>query len=228
MTDTTLQTRTVVVEREMPFPPERLWRALTQPHLIAEWLMQSDFAPVIGHAFRFTADWGGVDGKVLTIEPNRSLAYRWDAHGLQSVVTWTLTPTPVGTHLKMEQVGFKPDQDQAFHGARFGWNKFFGNLEAMLSEVGNHYGDKLAGWWFDDGATNYYYRSAPWEALAKAAKAGKHVFLDKPIANSVADARALTQACRDAKVVLALGRDYTDVAPMDGVVVGSAQQHTHT
>ena len=43
------------------------------------------------------------------------------------------------------------------------------------------------------------------ETTRAAAEAGKHVFLDKPIANTVADARALTEACRRAKVVLALG-----------------------
>ena len=43
------------------------------------------------------------------------------------------------------------------------------------------------------------------ETTRAAAAAGKHVFLDKPIANTVADARALTRACRDAKVLLALG-----------------------
>lgn len=124
--------RSVVIERELAHPPEKVWRALTQPHLIAEWLMQSDFAPVVGHDFKFNADWGSVDGQVRTVEPNRSLSYSWDAYGLESTVTWTLTPTAGGTLLRMEQVGFKPDQNQAFNGARFGWQKFFGNLEEVL------------------------------------------------------------------------------------------------
>jgi len=124
--------RTVIVERELNHPTEKVWRALTQPHLIAEWLMRSDFAPVVGHDFKFTADWGSVEGQVRTVEPNRALAYSWNAMGLESTVTWTLTPTAAGTHLRMEQVGFKPDQDQAFHGARFGWQKFLGNLEEVL------------------------------------------------------------------------------------------------
>ena len=50
--------------------------------------------------------------------------------------------------------------------------KFFNNWKSIIAEAGERYGDKLAGWWFDDGTTNYYYRSAPWESLAKAAKAG--------------------------------------------------------
>ena len=63
------ETRTVVVEREMPFPPEKIWRALTQPHLIEEWLMKSDFKPVVDHRFKFTADWGAVNCQVLEVEP---------------------------------------------------------------------------------------------------------------------------------------------------------------
>ena len=131
MTDT--QTRTVTLERQIPYPPEKLWRALTQPHLLAEWLMQTDFVAEPGHSFRFTADWGAVDCKVIKIEPLRSLSYRWDAMGLESVVTWTLTPTAGGTHLKLEQTGFRPDQGQAFHGARFGWTSFLDRLETLLA-----------------------------------------------------------------------------------------------
>src|SRR5581483_12484346 len=73
MTDAPAATRSVVVEREIPHPPEKLWRALTQPHLIAEWLMQNDFAPAIGHKCRFTADSGAVDCEVKTVERNRVL-----------------------------------------------------------------------------------------------------------------------------------------------------------
>jgi hypothetical protein len=51
-------------------------------------------------------------------------------------------------------------------------SRLFDNWTAMISEVGQRYGDRLAGWWFDDGAISYYYRSAPWERLATAAKAG--------------------------------------------------------
>lgn len=133
MTDAMTQTRSVIVEREMPFPPERLWRALTQPHLIAEWLMKNDFAPVIDHRFTLRGDWGAVDCQVLEIEPNKTLSYTWAAMGLDSVVTWTLTAKGQGTHLRMEQSGFRPDQQQAFAGAKFGWQKFFANLEQVAA-----------------------------------------------------------------------------------------------
>jgi uncharacterized protein YndB with AHSA1/START domain len=129
------ETLSVVVEREIAFPPEKIWRALTQPHLIEEWLMKSDFKPVADHRFSFRADWGSVDCQVMAIEPNKTLSYTWAAHGLDSVVTWTLTPTGSGTLLRMEQSGFRPDQKQAFHGARFGWQKFFTGLEEVLARV---------------------------------------------------------------------------------------------
>ena len=127
--------RSVVVEREIAHPPEKIWRALTQPHLIQEWLMKSDFKPVVGHDFKFNADWGSVDCRVVTIEPHRTLSYTWGAYGLESVVTWTLTPTSTGTHLRMEQSGFRPDQQQAYGGAKAGWPRFFASLEQVLARL---------------------------------------------------------------------------------------------
>ena len=135
MTETSTETRSVVIEREMPYPPEKIWRALTQPHLIEEWLMQTDFQPVVDHRFNLRADWGTVDCQVLSIEPNKMLTYTWAAMGLESVVTWTLVPTSTGTHLRMEQSGFRPDQSQAYQGAKFGWQKFFANLEQVVARV---------------------------------------------------------------------------------------------
>jgi uncharacterized protein YndB with AHSA1/START domain len=135
MTDTATETRSVVVEREMPFPPAKIWRALTQPHLIEEWLMKNDFNPVVGQRFSLRADWGAVDCQVLVVEPNKTLSYTWAAHGLESVVTWTLTPTKTGTHLRMEQSGFRLDQQQAYQGAKHGWPRFFANLEQVLARI---------------------------------------------------------------------------------------------
>jgi uncharacterized protein YndB with AHSA1/START domain len=129
------ETRSVIIEREMPHPPEKIWRALTQPHLIAEWLMKGDFKPAVDHRFKFTADWGAVDCQVMAIEPNKTLSYTWAAHGLESVVTWTLTPTGKGTHLRMEQSGFRPDQEQAYQGAKFGWQKFLAKLEEVSARA---------------------------------------------------------------------------------------------
>src|SRR5581483_3839936 len=98
MNDTSAETRSVVAERDLPYPQEKIWRALTQPHLIEEWLMKNDFEPRVGHRFGFRANWGGVDCRVLEVEPNKTLSYTWAAMGLESVVTWTLTPSSTGTH----------------------------------------------------------------------------------------------------------------------------------
>jgi uncharacterized protein YndB with AHSA1/START domain len=135
MSETSTETRSVIVEREIPHPPEKIWRALTQPHLIEEWLMKNDFKPVVGQNFKLRADWGAVDCQVQTVEPNKTLSYTWAAYGLESVVTWTLTPAGTGTHLRMEQSGFRPDQQQAFHGARHGWQQFFASLEQVLART---------------------------------------------------------------------------------------------
>lgn len=136
MINAAAETRSVVVEREMPFPPDRIWRALTQPHLIEAWLMKNDFKPVLDHRFHLRADWGAVDCQVLEVEPNRTLSYSWAAYGLESVVTWTLTPTGTGTHLRMEQSGFRPDQQQAYQGAKGGWPQFLAKLEQVLAGMG--------------------------------------------------------------------------------------------
>ena len=127
--------RSVVVERDVAYPPEKIWRALTQPHLIEEWLMKNDFKPEVGHRFDLRADWGSVDCEVLTVEPNKTLAYTWAAMGLESTVTWTLVPTSTGTRLRMEQIGFRQDQEQAYQGAKFGWQRFFGSLEQVLARA---------------------------------------------------------------------------------------------
>ncbi len=100
MTNTAIEARSVIVEREIPFPPEKIWRALTQPHLIEEWLMNNDFRPVVGQGFSLRAD--------------------------------------LGTHLRMEQSGFRPDQQQAYQGAKYGWQKFFANLEQVLQSQPEH------------------------------------------------------------------------------------------
>ena len=135
MTDAAPETRSVVLEREVAHSPEKIWRALTQPHLVAEWLMKGDIRPVQGHRFDFSAEWGGVSCEVLEIEAHRRLVYSWGDHDLDSIVTWTLTPTAGGTRLRMEQTGFRTDQPRYFGGARAGWPRFFDNLEKLLERL---------------------------------------------------------------------------------------------
>jgi uncharacterized protein YndB with AHSA1/START domain len=140
MNEPSTETLSVVVEREIPHPAEKIWRALTQPRLIEEWLMKNDFKPVVGHRFNLRKDPQPhvnviVDCQILVIEPNKTLSYTWAAYGLESVVTWTLTPTSTGTHLRMEQSGFRPDQQQAYQGAKYGWQGFLAALEEVLARM---------------------------------------------------------------------------------------------
>lgn len=104
--------------------------------------MKNDFKPAVGHRFNLRGDWGGVlDCEVLAIDPGKTLSYTWDfahddpAYNMKSVVTFTLTPTGSGTRLRVEQAGFRPDQKQAFGGAKAGWQQFLTNLEQVLART---------------------------------------------------------------------------------------------
>jgi uncharacterized protein YndB with AHSA1/START domain len=143
MPETAAATRSVVVERQMPHP-EKIWRALTSSPLLGEWLMKNDFEPVVGHSFTFRATprphWNGVvDCRVLVVEPHERLSYSWNASGeeaadgLKTVVTWTLTPVAGGTQLRMEQSGFRPQDEANYQGARYGWQRFIGGLERVAA-----------------------------------------------------------------------------------------------
>ncbi len=132
------KTETIVIERDMPHPPEKVWRVLTQPHLIEEWMMANDFRPEVDHRFRLRFDWGVVECRILAVEPHDTLSYTWDSGELESIITWTLTPTATGTQLRMEQTGFRPGepgQARYFHGARAGWPRLFAGIETVLAKL---------------------------------------------------------------------------------------------
>jgi uncharacterized protein YndB with AHSA1/START domain len=131
------RTLAVVLERDLPHPREKVWRALTEPHLIAEWLqMENAFAPVPGHRFELSADWGTITCEVTGAEPPSRLEYTWNAGDLRSRVVWELTPTASGTRLRMEQTGFRPDQPRYYGGAKAGWPRFLDGLERVLGRAG--------------------------------------------------------------------------------------------
>ena len=143
MTEPTTAARSVVVEREMPHRPETIWRALTYGPLIGEWLMQNDFQAIVGHKFNFRTEpmpqWNGVlDCKVLAVEPLERLSYTWNASGdeaatgVKTIVTWTLTPGKSGTLVRMEQSGFRPEQEHFYQGARYGWPRMISRLEMVV------------------------------------------------------------------------------------------------
>jgi len=126
------ETRTIALEYDLPHAPAKVWRALTEPALLAKWLMANDLKPTAGHKFRFTQEptqwWDGiVNCEVLEVELHKRLRYSWRSgppSPLDTVVTWTLTPTPSGgTRLALEHSGFLPTDKFAADGASKGWQR---------------------------------------------------------------------------------------------------------
>lgn len=144
VTDTTAasQTDTLTFEFELPHAPEKVWRALTEPALLAEWLLPTvGFELKPGAAFLFkTQPYPGWDGtvhcKLLEIEPHQKLSYTWVAGDIvDTIVTFTLERAGTGTRLSLVQSGFKPDQKQNFGGARYGWRMMGGKLVELLART---------------------------------------------------------------------------------------------
>ncbi len=140
MTNVAETTRSLVVERLFPHPPEKLWRALTDKSLVAQWMMNNDLEPVVGRKFQFRSNpvpkWDGIiQCEMLIVDPLKRLSYTWSSMGADFVVEWTLTPEEGGTHVRMEQSGFTPDQQAAYQGATYGWKHFFDEFEKLLNGV---------------------------------------------------------------------------------------------
>ena len=145
MTEVTAAKRSIVVDRLLSHTPKKVWRALTEGALLEAWLMPGDFQAVVGHRFTFRVDpvpnWNGVtEGEVLEVELYKRLVYSWKTSGaavdgLKTTVSWTLTPTPTGTRLHMEQSGFRPQDEPNYQGAMRGWERFAGRLERVLDDL---------------------------------------------------------------------------------------------
>lgn len=142
-TDTTApsQTEAISFEFDLAHPPEKVWRALTEPALLAEWLLPViglELAPGAEFTFK-TQAYPGWDGTVncqfVEIEPLRKLSYTWTVPFLDTVVTFTLTPTPLGTRLSLVQSGFNENQRREFGGARYGWKMMGGKLVDLLARI---------------------------------------------------------------------------------------------
>jgi uncharacterized protein YndB with AHSA1/START domain len=133
--------KSIIVERKMQHPPEKIWRALTQTELIAEWLMKNDFKPIVGHCFQFRAKaipgWSGVvNCEVLEVDAPKRLVYRWgdgteSDSGLSTVVAWTLTPANDGTLVRMEHSGFRPQDEAGYRGMGSGWPRILERLQQI-------------------------------------------------------------------------------------------------
>ena len=139
-------TRAVVVERNMPHSLDKVWRALTQGPLLEAWLMANDFEPVVGHRFTFhmppMPGWNGVtDYEVLTVVPNEELSYTWNASGeeaadgLKTVVKFTLAQVDGAVLVRMEQSGFREQDQRNFMGAKYGWERNLGELERVVAKL---------------------------------------------------------------------------------------------
>ena len=142
----TATTRAVVVERRMPHSLEKVWRAITQSPLLEDWLMANDFEARVGHRGTFhmppMQGWNGVtDYEVLTVVPNAELSYTWNASGeeaaggLKTVVKWTLEAVDGGVLVRVEQSGFREQDQRNFMGAKYGWERNLGELERVVATL---------------------------------------------------------------------------------------------
>jgi uncharacterized protein YndB with AHSA1/START domain len=142
--NTDTPTRTVVIERRMAHSLDKVWRAITQSPLIEDWLMANDFQASVGHrgSFRMTPmpGWNGVtDYEVLTVVPHEELSYTWNAsgeeaaNGLKTVVKWTLSEVDGAVLVRVEQSGFREQDQRNFMGAKYGWERNLGELERVVA-----------------------------------------------------------------------------------------------
>jgi len=139
-------TKSIVVERTLAHPPEKVWRALTERELLAKWIMPNDFEPVVGRAFAFrtaaSPHWNGVvQCEVLEMEAPRRLVLRWgdgtpEGGQIATTLAWTLTPADGGTRLRLEQSGFGPDEERNRQGAEYGWARMLDALPGIIAEIG--------------------------------------------------------------------------------------------
>ena len=142
----TATTRAVVIERRMPHSLDKVWRAITQSPLLEDWLMANDFEAKVGHRGTFhmppMPGWNGVtDYEVLSVVPNAELSYTWNASGaeaaggLRTVVKWTLEAVDGGVLVRMEQSGFREQDQRNFMGAKYGWERNLGELERVVARL---------------------------------------------------------------------------------------------
>lgn len=135
------QTESISFEFDLDHAPEKVWRALTNPALLSQWLLpivELELEP--GAAFTFRAEpqpgWDGiVNCRLLEIERFRMLSYTWVVGDIDTMVTFELTPTASGTRLSLVQSGFKPHQKRNFGGARYGWRMMGGKLVDVLARA---------------------------------------------------------------------------------------------
>lgn len=135
------ETETIALAFDLAHAPEKVWRAITDPVLLTEWLLpivQLSLEP--GATFAFQAPpqpgWDGtVNCRMLDVDAPRLLRYAWVVGDLDTVVTFTLAPTATGTRLSLLHTGFRPDQKRNSGGARYGWKMMTDRLVALLGRI---------------------------------------------------------------------------------------------
>jgi len=140
---------TIRTDQFLPYAPAQVWKALTDPDLLARWMMPNDFQLAVGHHFTFknvpipSVKFGGtVYCEVLDFEVERRLCISWvdrgEENGLNSTVTWRLEPEGNGTHLFLEHVGFDPNnplQQLGYQMMNQGWRRIVGQrIAEVLAE----------------------------------------------------------------------------------------------
>lgn len=150
MTEATEQ-RSIIVEGMLVQNAETVWRALTEPDLIARWFMPNDFVAEVGHEFTFRSapigNWDGISGgEVLDAEPFWRLRYTWRGgshdlpgfgHYIDTILTWTLSPLPNGTHVRLDHSGFTADAAAVYDimNGETGWHAVVNRLAKVVVEL---------------------------------------------------------------------------------------------
>lgn len=117
-------------------PPERVWRALTEPELVARWWAPGNIRAEVGHRFEMDmGPWGKQPCEVLAVEPARLFRYRFAQPTLDTIITWELAPEGSGTRLTMTHEGFDLDSPlgrRAFEGMKPGWPGILAKIATTL------------------------------------------------------------------------------------------------
>lgn len=123
------------IEHVYKQPPARVWRALTDPALVAKWWAAGDVRAEVGHRFEMDmGPWGMQPCEVLAVEPERMFRYRFAQATLDTIITFELVPEGTGTRLTLTHEGFdldKPMSRRAFEGMRPGWPGILAKIESV-------------------------------------------------------------------------------------------------
>jgi uncharacterized protein YndB with AHSA1/START domain len=116
--------------------PAKVWRALTEPELVARWWAPGNIRAEVGHRFEMDmGPWGKQPCEVLAVEPLRLFRYRFAEPTLNTIITWELAPEDAGTRLKLTHEGFDLDSPmgrRAYEGMKPGWPGILEKIDSVL------------------------------------------------------------------------------------------------